>query len=101
ASALGFDVSITEETGDIAALALQGPTSCAVLKRLGFSGIETRRPFAMRTFAFEGAGLMVSRTGFTGDLGYELWIEPTRAEVLWDRLFDAGRSPGLTPPRTT
>jgi aminomethyltransferase len=100
ASALGFDVAIAEETDDVAALALQGPTSCAVLKALGFAGIEHLRPFAMRTFPFEGTGLTVSRTGFTGDLGYELWIEPARAEVLWDRLFEAGRIHGIKPMGT-
>ncbi len=99
-SAFGFDVSITEETYDIAALALQGPTSCAVLKKLGLAGIEQLPPFALATFAFEGADLMISRTGFTGDLGYELWIAPSHAERLWDRLFEAGRLHGLKPMGT-
>jgi aminomethyltransferase len=100
ASAVGFDVEIAEETHDVAALAFQGPTSCAVLKRLGLTGIETLTPFGMRTFAFEGAELAVSRTGFTGDLGYELWIEPSKAEALWDRLFEAGRLHGIKPMGT-
>jgi aminomethyltransferase len=100
ASAFGFDVSIVEETADLAALALQGPTSCAVLKAFGLAGIERLAPFAMLTHAFEGAELMVSRTGFTGDLGYELWIAPERAELLWDRLFEAGRDLGIRPMGT-
>jgi aminomethyltransferase len=100
ASALGFDVSITEETDDIAALALQGLTSCAVLKGLGFAGIEHLRPFAIRTFPFAGTPLTISRTGFTGDLGYELWIDPSRAEPLWDALFDKGRIHGIKPMGT-
>lgn len=100
ASALGFDVTITEETDDIAALALQGPTSCAVLRALGLIGIEHLRPFALHTFPFEDGLLMVSRTGFTGDLGYELWIDPPRAEILWDRLFEAGRLYGIKPMGT-
>ena len=100
ASALGFNVSIDEETDDIAALAVQGPTSCAVLRALGLQGIEELKPFAMRTFSFAGAELMVSRTGFTGDLGYELWIAPSHAQVLWDRVFDAGRLQGIKPMGT-
>ncbi len=100
AAAIGFDVQIVEETHDLAALALQGPTSCAVLKQLGLVGIETLTPFGIRNFPFEGAELMVSRTGFTGDLGYELWIAPERAEVLWDRLFEAGRLRGIKPMGT-
>ncbi len=99
-SAIGFDVSIVEETHDVAALALQGPTSCAVLKRLGLAQIETLAPFGIRSFAFEGGDLTVSRTGFTGDLGYELWIDPERAVALWDRLFDVGQVVGVKPMGT-
>lgn len=96
-SALGFDVTIREDTDEVAALAFQGPTSCAVLKKLGLAGVELLKPFELRHFAFEGGELMVSRTGFTGDLGYELWIAPERALVLWDRLFEAGRDHGIRP----
>jgi aminomethyltransferase len=92
---LGFDVTVTEETHDVASLALQGPTSCAVLKDMGLGGIEQLTPFGMAWFDFEGTRLMVSRTGYTGDLGYELWIDPEHAEALWDRLFDAGEVRGI------
>jgi len=100
ASARGFDVSVVEETHDVAALALQGPTSCALLKRLGLAGIETLAPFGIRSFAFEGGELAVSRTGFTGDLGYELWIDPEFALPLWDRIFDVGQVVGVKPMGT-
>jgi aminomethyltransferase len=99
-SKLGFDVTIREETEEVAALALQGPTSCRVLKQLGLAAIENLAPFAMSSFAFEGTDLLVSRTGFTGDLGYELWIAPSQAERLWDRLFEAGANHGLKPMGT-
>jgi aminomethyltransferase len=92
---LGFDVNVVEETHDIAGLALQGPTSCAVLKDMGLTGVENLTPFGMTWFNFEGKDLMVSRTGFTGDLGYELWIDPEHAELLWDRLFEAGDLRGI------
>ena len=66
-SAFGFDdVSIVDESDDIAALSLQGPTSCSVLKAMGLHGIETAKPFDIRNFTFHGDTLMVSRTGFTG-----------------------------------
>jgi aminomethyltransferase len=94
-SAVGFDVDIVEDTHDVAGLALQGPTSCAVLKEMGLDGIEDLKPFGLTYFEYEGTELMVSRTGFTGDLGYELWIDPDYAEVLWDRLFDAGEHRGI------
>ncbi len=54
-------------------------------------------PFRMVTFPFDGGELMVSRTGFTGDLGYELWTTPDHALPLWDRLFEAGAPWGIRP----
>lgn len=100
-SSIGFDVRIEEITADIAALALQGPCSCWVLKALGLEGVETLAPFAHRGFRLPervaaagtaaAATMMVSRTGFTGDLGYELWVDPADAERLWDALMEAGR----------
>jgi aminomethyltransferase len=92
---VGFDVSIIEDTHDVAALAVQGPTSCAVLKDMGLNGIENLTPFGLTYFDFEGFELMVSRTGYTGDLGYEVWVDPDHAEVLWDRLFEAGELRGI------
>jgi aminomethyltransferase len=96
-AAIGFDVKIKEETADIAALAVQGPTSYSVMKNLGLDGIENLKPFGLMHFEFQGTELMVSRTGFTGDLGYELWLEPGKALDLWDALFDAGKLHGIVP----
>ncbi len=93
--AMGFDVEVNEITHDIAGLAAQGPTSCAILKKMGLQGIEELKPFGLQHFQFEGTELMVSRTGYTGDLGYELWIDPEHAETLWDRLFEAGEYHGI------
>jgi len=94
-TAEGFEVTVKEETADVAALAVQGPTSCAVFKALGFAGIELLKPFGMARFKFSGSQVMVSRTGFTGDLGYEVWVEPSLAESFWDALFDAGKLYGI------
>ena len=97
-SAFGFaDVSVEDVSDKIAALSFQGPTSCAVLKKMGLEGIETARPFDIRHFPFGTGTLMVSRTGFTGDLGYELWIDPTLALELWDRLYSIGADYGIQP----
>ncbi len=89
-SALGFNVSIEDETDRIAALSFQGPSTCTILKNMGLYGIENLKPFDLTHYPFEQSELMVSRTGFTGDLGYELWVDPDQAEKLWDRLMDAG-----------
>ena len=96
-NANGFDVNIVEDTHDVAGLAVQGPTSCAILKKMGLEGIENLTPFGLANFDFNGAELMVSRTGFIGDLGYELWIDPVQAEALWDALFEAGQLHGIKP----
>ena len=94
-SAMGFDVSIVDETAEVAALAVQGPTSCAVLKMLGCLEVENLKPFELASFDVLDRELVISRTGFTGDLGYELWIEPSSALVLWDALFEAGKLYGI------
>jgi len=94
-SSIGFDVDIAEVTEQIAALAVQGPTSCAVLKAAGLAGVERLKPFDIGYFQIAGAEVTVSRTGFTGDLGYEIWMTPTAAEAVWDALMLAGRSRGI------
>ena len=97
-SAFGFDdVAVTDVTDTFAALALQGPTSCAVLKNMGLDGIDTAKPFDIMRFPFHGDTLMVSRTGFTGDLGYELWIPRALALEMWDELYAAGENYGIQP----
>jgi aminomethyltransferase len=94
-SAIGFDVGIDEITEQIAALAVQGPTSCAVLKSAGLIGIERLKPFEIGYFSLAGRPLTASRTGFTGDLGYELWMAPDAAESVWDALMAAGHTRGI------
>ena len=94
-SALGFDVTIVEDTHQVTGLAVQGPTSCAILKRMGVAGIADLKPFGILHVPFAGAELMVSRTGFTGDLGYELWVDVDQALELWDQLFAAGKLHGI------
>jgi aminomethyltransferase len=94
-SAIGFDVAVTEITDEIAALAVQGPTAYAVLKAAGVAGLDTLKPFEIGHGEIAGRPLTVSRTGFTGDLGYELWMSPDAAETVWDALMVAGRSRGI------
>lgn len=94
-AALGFDVDIVDETEDICALAVQGPTSFSVLQAMGIKGLETLRPFGLASYDFNGSEIMISRTGFTGDLGYELWLAPEQALDLWDALFAAGEIYGI------
>ena len=94
-SAIGFDVDIVVETEDVCGLAVQGPTSYSTLSGLNLPGLDELKVFGLMHCDFDGAELMVSRTGFTGDLGYELWIEPDKAEALWDAIFEAGKLHGI------
>ena len=93
-TAMGFDVSVTDETDAFAGLALQGPTSASVLRAAGFD-IDAMKPFAMAEFTHQSSKVLISRTGFTADLGYELFIEIKAAESLWDRLWEAGQPYGI------
>jgi len=95
-SAVGFDVEVAEVTEEIAALSLQGPCTATVLQAAGFD-VSGLKPFRMASFPFDGGTLTISRTGFTGDLGYELWTTPKHALALWDHLFEAGQLFGIRP----
>lgn len=91
-AAWGFDAQIVDESAQIAGLSLQGPTAWSVLEAAGLGRARGLRPF---DWAEVEPGLMISRTGFTGDLGYELWVPWDRLAALWDRLWDAGAAWGL------
>ena len=74
-------------------------TSAAVLRAAGVTAVETLKPFRLTRATLAGIDLTVSRTGFTGDLGYELWTTPDRALDLWDALMAAGAAPRPAPDR--
>ena len=93
----GLDVAIEEETEATAALALQGPLSRDVLEAATGESFADLRYFHRRTSRLGRVPIDVSRTGYTGDLGYELWIPATKAVVVWDALMKAGRAFGLRP----
>lgn len=94
-TAIGFDVEIEEETEAVAGVALQGPTSFAVLREAGFAGVERLKVFDLAEFPHETGTVVISRTGFTGDLGYELFVSAGLALSLWDRLVRAGELHGI------
>lgn len=94
-SAAGFAVEVIEETAAVAAVALQGPTAFAVLAAAGFDGVERLKPFQLADFPHRDGSVTISRTGFTADLGYELFVRTEEAIGLWDRLWEAGQLHGL------
>lgn len=95
-AASGFDVAVAEITEAVAALSLQGPCSASVLRAAGLD-VSALKPFGITRQEFAGTTLMISRTGFTGDLGYELWLAPEAALPLWDGLMAAGAPWGIRP----
>ena len=94
-SAIGYDVQVRDETADVVGLAVQGPASCNILKKMGLAGVENLKPFQLGFFELNGFEIMISRTGFTGDLGYELWAAAEHASALWQPLFQTGAALGI------
>jgi aminomethyltransferase len=93
----GFDVSIEDVTGRVAAVSLQGPTSRDVLKRITDADLDSLRFFRLTRARIDGFDAIVTRTGYTGDLGFEIWVDNAHALSLWDALMDAGKSFGMEP----
>jgi aminomethyltransferase len=92
---VGGDVEIAEETPSLAGFAVQGPKSCAVLNSFGFAGIENMKPFELAFFNLNGGEVMVSRVGFTADLGYEIWFKPEMQEDIEQAFTRAEESIGI------
>jgi aminomethyltransferase len=96
-NSLGLDVEVEDISERTAALALQGPTSRDILKTCAGPEIADLKYFRVRPFRIAGIPVEISRTGYTGDLGYEIWVDVARAEALWDALMAAGRPYDITP----
>jgi aminomethyltransferase len=96
-NARGLDVEIEDVSDQVAALAVQGPLSRDVLEAATETSWGDLRYFGRRAAQVDGRAVDVSRTGYTGDLGYEVWMESTDAVAVWDALMRAGRSYGITP----
>ena len=93
----GMDVSIIDDSYSTAALALQGPNSRAILNEISSDNINSLKFFWMMDTNLGGIPVSISRTGYTGDLGYEIWMNPDNALAVWDLLIDNGSNFGITP----
>ncbi|MFQ5743889.1 MAG: aminomethyltransferase family protein [Acidobacteriota bacterium] len=96
-NARGLDVRLEDRSAAVAALALQGPRSGEILRQLVGAEIDGVRFFRLLRGRIDGAPVTVSRTGYTGDLGYEVWMAAEDALRVWDALIEAGRPFGITP----
>ncbi len=96
-NALGFDVKITDRSDDIAALSLQGPNSRTILSEVSDIAMDDIKFFRFAEGTIDGIPVSVSRTGYTGDLGYEIWIPADQAVTVWDRLISGGAAHHILP----
>jgi aminomethyltransferase len=96
-NARGLDVQIDEVTERTAALALQGPRSRDVLETATGASFGDLRYFRGRSSTIGATGVDVTRTGYTGDLGYELWVDVDDALTVWDAVMDAGQDHAIRP----
>ena len=94
-NAAGLDVEIEDASNASGALSLQGPTSRDLLQNICDADLGSLRYFRLVETKVAGVAARVSRTGYTGDLGYEIFVDPGDAERLWDATLDTGRAYGL------
>lgn len=92
-----YKVEIVDVTEKIAALAVQGPTSRNVLESCLDHDLSGLKFFQTMPAKIGQVDVWVSRTGYTGDLGYEVWVAADQAVQIWDAIFNAGRAHGIQP----
>jgi len=96
-NATGLDVSIQEVSERVAALAIQGPNALKILQQVVNAEVGQLRFFRLTTGKIGAVPAIISRTGYTGDLGYEIWFGAELGEQVWDLLMAAGQAYGIKP----
>ena len=96
-NAIGLDVALEDVSEHVAALALQGPTSARLLDAIADADIRNLKYFRMTHGSIGSVPVDISRTGYTGDLGYEIWMPWDRAVEVWDALMRGGRPFDIRP----
>ena len=96
-NAAGLKVTVEDISEEVAALALQGPTSARVLRAASDVDLDALKYFRVSSGRIGGVPVDVSRTGYTGDLGYEIWMPAAGAVRVWDALMELGRPFDIKP----
>jgi aminomethyltransferase len=96
-NAAGLDVTIDDMSEEVAALALQGPTSARLLREVARADIDRLKYFRVTSGTIAGVKVDISRTGYTGDLGFEIWMPSADAVRVWDALMAGGRPHDIKP----
>jgi glycine cleavage system T protein (aminomethyltransferase) len=95
--AADLDVVVTDVSDDLALIALQGPRSTSILEKLTAADLDSIAYYHFGEGEVAGGPAVISRTGYTGEDGYELYVPAAAAAALWRSLLEAGRDAGLTP----
>ncbi len=96
--AKGYDVNIKNLSDDISEVAIQGPNAQKILQKLTDTDLSEIEFFHLkRDVNVAGANCLISRTGYTGEDGFEIYFDHEHAENLWDKLMEAGKEDGLKP----
>ncbi|MDX1378234.1 MAG: aminomethyltransferase family protein, partial [Anaerolineales bacterium] len=96
-NAVGLDVQFEDQTDSVASLSLQGPNSRVILNRVCESSVDDLKYFRLMKNKLSGVEVTISRTGYTGDLGYEIWMDANDGVKVWDALMEAGHNYGILP----
>jgi glycine cleavage system T protein (aminomethyltransferase) len=96
-NAVALDVRVEDVSDSTGALALQGPNSRAILQRAAEIDLGGLKYFRLTQATIRGVPVTITRTGYTGDLGFEIWVDAQQALPLWDAIIEAGRPYGITP----
>ena len=96
-NAAGLQVNVADISEEVAALALQGPTSARLLRAVSTADIDRLKYFRVTSGSIGGVTVEISRTGYTGDLGYEIWIPAGSAVQVWDALMEGGKPFDIKP----
>ena len=92
----GFDVEIDNQSHNYSLLAIQGPKAIDLMHKMGYD-IQDQKSFTIKMAEIEGLKLLVSRTGYTGEDGFEILVENELAEFLWDKILEEGQEFGIKP----
>jgi len=96
-NAVGLDVQFEDQTDSVAAVSLQGPSSRVILNLVCESNLDGLKYFRLMKNKLGGVEVTISRTGYTGDLGYEIWMAAQDAIKVWDAIMEAGHDYGILP----
>lgn len=92
----GYDVEIDNQSHNYSLIAIQGPKAINLMNKMGYD-IENQKSFTIKPATLEGIKLLVSRTGYTGEDGFEILVENELAEFIWDKILERGQEFGIKP----